>query len=268
MIWNAVSLYGRYVAASIRSQMQYRASVFMAITTRLLHTAIELSAIVALFARFGNLRGWHFSEVALLYGMVNVSFALAEGFGRGFDMFDRLIRNGDFDRLLLRPRHTALQVAGSEVQMLRMGRLLQGVAVLVYGSLALDVVWTLPKAILLVIAVLCGACLFLGIFVLQATLAFWTTQTLEIVNTVTYGGVETAQYPLDIYRPWFRSIFIFVVPLGSVCYFPAMAIMGKADPLGSSLLFQWLAPLIGVAFLAVAVRIWEFGVRHYHSTGS
>ena len=93
----------------------------------------------------------------------------------------------------------------------------------------------------------------------QATLAFWTTQTLEIVNTVTYGGVETAQYPLDIYRPWFRSIFIIVVPLGSVCYFPAMAIMGKADPLGSSLLFQWLAPLIGVAFLAVAVRVWEFG---------
>ena len=50
---------------------------------------------------------------------------------------------------------------------------------------------------------------------LQATLAFWTTETLEIVNTVSYGGVETAQYPLSIYRPWFRHFFTFVVPLGN-----------------------------------------------------
>ena len=265
---DAIRLYGRYLSMSMRSQMQYRVSFLVSVGMRLLHSNAELAAILVLFARFGSLRGWQFPEVALLYGMINVSFAVAEGFGRGFDTFGRMVRNGDFDRVLLRPRHTALQVAGTELQLLPAGRLLQGLAVLVWGSLGLDVAWTLPTVGLLVVAIVCGACLFVGIFVLQATLAFWTTETLEIVNAVTYGGVETAQYPLAIYRPWFRSVFIYIVPLGSVCYFPAMAIMGKADPLGSSPLFQWLAPLIGVAFLLVALRVWEVGVRHYRSTGS
>ncbi len=267
-MWDTLRLYGHYLSASIRGQMQYRASFLISVALRIVQSGADLAMIFILFARFGTLRGWLLAEVALLYGMVNVSFGIAEGFARGFDTFDRMIRNGDFDRVLLRPRHTALQVAGVELQLLRLGRVLQGLAVLIWASIALDVAWTAPKALLVVGSVACGACLFVGIFVLQATLAFWTTETLEIVNTVTYGGVETAQYPLTIYRPWFRSFFIYVIPLGAVCYFPALAIMGKADPLGSSLVFQWLAPLIGVAFLLVSLRVWDFGVRHYRSTGS
>ena len=43
----------------------------------------------------------------------------------------------------------------------------------------------------------------------------------------TDGGVETTQYPLSIYEPWFRKVFTYVVPLGCVSYFPALAIMGR-----------------------------------------
>ena len=53
-----------------------------------------------------------------------------------------------------------------------------------------------------------------------------------MTNIVTHGGVETTQFPLSIYRPWFRGIFTFVFPLGAVSYFPVLAILGKADPLG------------------------------------
>ena len=30
-----------------------------------------------------------------------------------------------------------------------------------------------------------------------------------MMNTLTYGGVETTQYPINIYRPWFRNFFTF-----------------------------------------------------------
>ena len=103
---------------------------------------------------------------------------------------------------------------------------------------------------------------------LQATLAFWTTETLEIMNAVTYGGVETTQYPLVIYRPWFRKFFTYAVPLAAISYYPSIAIMGRPDPLGSSLLFQYLSPLIGVGFLALSLQVWKIGVRYYRSTGS
>jgi ABC-2 type transport system permease protein len=248
--------------------MQYRASFFLWSVGQFLAVGIEFLGIWALFDRFGTLRGWTLPEVALLYGMANVAFALAESFGRGFDTFSALVKGGDFDRLLLRPRSTALQVAGQEFQLLRVGRLLQGFAVLIWGMAALNVAWTAPKALLLLAAILGGACVFYGLFVLQATMCFWTVESLEIMNTVTYGGTETAQYPLTIYRPWFRRFFTFVVPLVCVNYVPASALLGREAALGVPAFLPWTMPLIGVLFLIVSLQIWKLGERRYRSTGS
>ncbi len=261
-------LYWRYVGVSIRAQMQYRASFIMLTLGHFFSTGIEFLGVWALFARFGNLRGWSLAEAALFYGIINVAFALSEAAARGFDTFDRLIRSGDFDRLLLRPRAIALQMAGRELQLLRFGRLSQGLAVLIWAAATLHLRWTLGRVAIALGAVLGGACVFSGLFVLQATLCFWTIESIEIVNTTTYGGVETAQFPLTIYRDWFRRFFTYIVPLACVSYFPITAILGRADPLGTSLAFRALSPLAGPLFLALSLQAWKLGVRHYHSTGS
>jgi len=93
--------------------------------------------------RFGNLKGWSLPEAALLYGIVSTGFALAESAARGFDVFGYVVRSGEFDRLLLRP--TALQVAGRELQLMRVGRLSQGLVVLLWGVAALEIAWTVPR---------------------------------------------------------------------------------------------------------------------------
>ena len=195
-------------------------------------------------------------------------FALADAMSRGFDTFGTMVKSGDFDRLLTRPRSTALQLAGQELTLRRVGRLAQGLIVLVWASFELEVDWSAIKFGVLLTTVAGGACLFVGLIVLQATLAFWTTETLEIMNTVTYGGVETTQYPISIYTPWFRRFFTFGVPLACVSYFPSLGIMRVQDPLGSPVWFQYACPIIGVGFLIVALQVWKFGVRHYLSTGS
>ena len=265
---HAFRLYRRYVAISIRSQMQYRASTVMLAAGFCLLTCLEFAALWVLFEHFGNVRGWRLPEVALLYGMVNIAFALAEGFARGFDTFGTMVKSGDFDRVLLRPRGTVLQLMGQEIQLQRIGRFLQALAVLVWAQTALEIAWSSAKIALLAGAVLSGACLFFGLFVLQATLAFWTTEGLEIANTLTNGGTETAQFPLVIYPGWFRHFFTYVVPLAGITYFPALAILDRTDPLGSAAWAHWLSPLAGMAFLLVALRAWRLGVRHYRSTGS
>ena len=213
-------LYLAYVGVSIRGQMQYRASFIMLSIGHFLMTGIEFFGVRVLFDRFGSLRERTLPEVALFYGLVNISFAIADATSRGFDIFHTMVKGGDFDRL--RPRS----------------------------------------------AVVGGACLFYGLIVLQATLAFWTTETLEIVNAVTYGGVAAAQYPLVIYSEWFRGLFTYVIPLACISYYPAVAILGRVDTLGSTPLFQWLSPAVGIAFLGVSLVIWQFGVKHYKSMGS
>ncbi len=265
---DAFRLYSRYIGISFRSQMQYRASFLMMSAGQFLLIGIEFLSIWVLFERFGSIQGWKLAEVALFYGMVNMAFATAEAVARGFDSFANLVKSGDFDRVLLRPRSTALQLVGQELQLRRIGRFLQGLVVLLWAASALEIAWSPARVALIIASVLGGACLFFGLIVLQATLAFWTTETLEIMNTLTHGGVIAAQYPLEIYRPWFRKFFTFVVPLACVNYFPGLAILGRSDPLGTPVLFQWLAPGVGVVFLIVALQVWKIGVRHYRSTGS
>jgi ABC-2 type transport system permease protein len=265
---HGLRLYLRYASVSLRSQLQYRASIVMQSIGTFLVTGVEMLAIWALFARFGEIRGWTLPEVALFYGMISISWALCDALGRGFEVFGVLIKEGELDRLLLRPRSPVLQLLGHELTIRRIGRLAQGVIVLAYAISSLDLAWSVPRVLLLGGAIAGAVCTFLGLLLLQATTAFWTTETLEVWNAFTYGGVTMGQYPLPIYRSWFRALFLFAIPLGSVTYLPGVALLGREDPLGTPALVQWLAPLAGPAFLLLALAAWRVGVRHYRSTGS
>jgi len=265
----ALGLYGRYAMASIKGQLNYPASFVLLTIGQFLSTIVEFIGIAALFSRFQSLGEWTLAQVALFYGTVNIAFAVADMISRGFDVFGPLfVKTGEFDRLLLRPRATPLQLLGYELRLMRLGRLLQGILVLAIAVSRLDLAWGLAETALLLAAVAGGVAFFLGLVVLQATLAFWTVESLEVANTLTYGGVAAAQYPLEIYHNWFRQFFTFVVPLSCVAYFPIVGILGIDDPLGAPRWFLYLSPLFGFVFLAMALIAWRLGERRYASTGS
>jgi ABC-2 type transport system permease protein len=249
--------------------MQYKMSFVLMSIGHFMSTSTEIIAMLALFDRFKALGDWNLAQVALFYGIVNIAFSISDAFSRGFDYFSNTVKSGDFDRILLRPLSTIFQVASSEIQMMRIGRFLQGLIVLIWAAGSLNVIWTFPKLFLLLFAIFSGAFMFLGLFIIQATISFWSIETLELMNTVTYGGTEAGQYPISIYQPWFRKFFTFVVPIACFTYFPILAILGKQDSLTySPHWFQWFAPVFGFLFFLVTLRIWRFGERHYRSTGS
>lgn len=261
-------LYARYAGISLRAQMQYRASFLLQVFAQLSVTFLEFLFIAALLARFGSLQGWSLAEVAVLYGLVHTAFALAESVARGFDVFPGQIKNGGFDRVLLRPRSLAFQVLASELQLMRVGRLAQGLGVLAYGIVRIDGGCSAGQALLMAWAILGGACLFSGLFVFMATASFWTIESLEVMNIFIYGGVEAAQFPVEIYQPWLRRILTFVLPLACINYVPAHALLPRLAAGDMPAWLPWLAPLAGVAFLLLSLGCWRLGVRHYTTTGS
>ncbi|MCX4241670.1 ABC transporter permease [Paraliomyxa miuraensis] len=263
----SLRVYGCYVAVALRGQLQYRGSVVMGALGNLMVTGVELFGLWALFDRFGQIQGWTLAEVALLYGMANVSLALAEIVGRGFRVFDQLVKSGDFDRLLLRPRGTAFQVAAQHFELARVGRLIQGLAVLVYALVAQGLLRPGAELVLVVGSIVGGACTFMGVFVLQATVAFFTIESLELFAIITYGGVETAQYPLSIYGDGLRRFFTWVVPLAFANFVPGVVVLGRPERFGPEWL-AWASPLVGVGFFWVCLRVWRVGERYYRSTGS
>ena len=258
----------RYAAANLRAEMQYRSSFLMESLGTLVSAAMNFLAIWALFGRFGSIGGWTLAEVALFYGVVHVVFAVAEAIGRGFDLFGPLIKDGALDRVLLRPRSTLLQVLGSSLAPKRIGRLLQGSVVLGWALSALEGGPSLDDVALLMWAFLGGVAAYFALLMLSAVLSFWTTETLELFAIVTHGGVETTQYPIPVFHRALRYLFLFVVPIGSVTYFPVVHVLGRPDPLGAPAAVAWLAPMAGFIFLALTAVLWQLGVRRYTSTGS
>lgn len=258
-------LYLKYFSIQLRSVMQYKASFFIATVGQGLTTFFSFLSIYFLFVRFGSIKGYSFSEVLLCFSTIFMSYALAECFGRGFDAFAGIISNGEFDRIMVRPRNEILQVIGTRIELTRIGRLLQAVVVFIFAINTSKVVWTFSKILTISLMIAGGVCLFFGLFMVYASICFFTLDGLEFMNIFTDGGRELAQYPLNIYKEWVLKFFTFVVPLAFVNYYPFLYLIDKNHGHG---VFYMLSPIIAALFLIPSYILWRIGVKHYKSTGS
>lgn len=266
----SLGLYRRLVAMEVRAQLQYRASFLLDLVTAALILAIEFGTVVMVFARFETLGGWTLPEVALLYGMAAMGFRTMDLIFSGFDPsdFGERVRLGQFDQILLRPAGVALQVLGSRFHLRRLGGAFQGALIFALAVGIGDIAWT-PAKVALVPLVLLGQIAFFGaLFVAGATVTFWTIQSIEAVNILTYGGNELINYPMHIYGILLRRFFTFVVPAVFVNYAPALYILERADPLGLPPWSRFAAPVVGAGMLALAAAFWRVGLRRYQSTGT
>ena len=265
-----LDIYRRLVGAQIRSQAQYRVAFFVDV----LGTALSLGgfflSIALVLQRFGALGGWTLGEIAFLYGLLETSFGVMDMIFSGFDprAFGERVRRGTFDQLLLRPVNITLQVFGDEFLIRRLGRIVQGAAILAYAVAATDLVWTPGKIAYLPFVLFGMLAFFGGLFIIGATITFWTIESIEVVNIFTYGTSELISYPMNIYPTWLRSLFTFIIPAGLLNYYPALYFLDKPDPFGLPGFTRFVAPLAGMAVLAVALAFWRFGLRHYQSTGT
>jgi len=264
---NAIRLYSKMVRHSIRGQLQYRVNFVLFAIGNALSALIEYIGVWALFDRFGTLGQWTFREVGVFFGISQIAFAISEAVTREFDLFHRHVRTGDFDRVLLRPRSTVLQMLGADLQLMRIGRLLSGLSILIVSLAALTIAksWHVSHYLLLIASILGGAFLYAGIIILQATSCFWTIESIEVWNCITYGGNTALQYPLDVYRRPIRLFFTAVIPLAAISYWPCSYLLGIGY---APTWLSFISPLFGVVVCIASLFVWRFGVSRYRSTGS
>lgn len=258
-------LYFKYMSILFKSQMEYRTSFILLSIGQFFVPFLVFVGIFMFFQRFQSLGGWNLYEVALCYSIIHIAFSVSECFARGFDAFSTLVIKGDFDRILVRPRNTVLQVLGYKFEFTRIGRFTQSIIVLIYSLINIHMSWNTYKVLTLVIMIISGIFIFTGIYMLGASLCFWTIEGLEVINIFTDGGREMSQYPLSIYKDWVKKFFTFVIPFGTVNYLPLMFVLGKTT--GNKFLYMF-TPLFGLLFIIPCILIWNLGVKHYKSTGS
>ncbi|MCP4415463.1 MAG: ABC transporter permease [Chloroflexi bacterium] len=267
---HSFNIYRRLLKVQIHSQLQYRVAFLLDLLSTGLIVLFEFGSIALVLQRFENLQGWRLEEVAFLYGLVEISFGLMDLLFSGFDPphFGLRVRQGTFDQLLLRPINITAQVMGSSLELRRLGRISFGIGIFTLALSINSIIWTIPKLLYLPIVIASLVAFFGGLFVIGSTITFWTVNSIEVLNMLTYGGGFTMSYPMTIYPRWLRHFFTFVVPAIFLTFYPTLYILDRPDPLNFPTFAPFFSPLVGFGILWLALAFWRFGIRHYQSTGS
>jgi ABC-2 type transport system permease protein len=252
----------------IRADWQYRTSFLLLFAGQALVTGADLAAIVVLFSSVDGLAGWTAPEVVLLYGLSGVAFAVADLVVSPVETAATHIRTGSFDSFLLRPAGALWQLLAAEFAVRRLGRLVQPAVALAVVLPRLGIDWTPVTVLFVPVTLAAGAVVYSALWVVTASVCFWTVDSQELGNSLTYGGNALTNYPLDVLGAWLRRLATFVVPLASIAYLPACWLLGRPMPFGLPDSAGWSGPVVALAAALVARATWRHAVRHYRSTGS
>ena len=91
------------------------------------------------------------------------------------------------------------------------------------------------------------------------------------MNLITsYDGVRTLiDFPLSAFTHAIQVFFTFVVPYAFVNYYPAVYILDKVntDSIFSPMIV-YMSPVATIIVIAIALIVWNLGLRRYNSSGS
>lgn len=259
-----LSLIWQYFIQYTKMRLAYRADFVTSVVTTMLGALAGIAAVYLIFRRAPLVHGWSFEEILFLYGFGLLPLSLFNLLSINLYFFSEVyIVQGKFDRILLRPVHTLVQILFEQFRVEALGDAALGLAIVVVAApkvgVSLDPVFWLFA----IVASLLGAVLYLAIFLGLTAVSFWMEDRVGIIPPI-YNMMSFGRYPLDIYGTPIKLLLSWVIPFGFASFYPVAFLLGKPG----MVLFAWLLPVVTAVFLLLAVAIWNKGVRNYSSTGS
>ena len=258
-----INLYLKFFSIQVKSLLEYKKSFIFSVVGQIISSFFSILSIYFLFNKFGNIEGFTFNNVLICFIVSYVGFSLSECFFRGFDQFDKMISNGEFDRILTRPRGLVFQVLASKIEFEKIGKAIAAIIalfILLYVSPELLII---DKIFTIILMILGTIVIYASLFVLNGGICFFTTQSLEIMNIFTDGARDLTQYPLSIFHKYVKNFFTYIMPLAFVNYFPLLYVIGRTE----NKLYM-ISTIVSILFIIPCYVVWRIGVRKYKSTGS
>lgn len=258
-------MYFKYAKMHFRSALEYRHNTFMLMLSSVLISIGEFLAIYVMFKQFETVGEWGFYQSSLMFGIITAVFAFDSCFLRGYDDFALLVKNGDLDRMLVRPINIHKQIFSSKLEFSKMGKVFFGLGIVVYSLIMLDIQWTFLKLVVVLATFLCGILVIWGLFMIGAGISIFTIENLEFINIITDGSKELSYYPINIYNKWLRRIFTFIIPMACFNYLPISFITNTGTV---PMILCALSPFLGMLFFIPCFVFMSFCLKKYQGTGT
>lgn len=253
--------------AGLRGAVQYRTDTLIIIVMALVFQGTGFAFAWVILTRFEAIGGWALGEIAFLYGLRLIVHAVAGVLAGPFFGLEWQVRSGQFDRYLVRPVSPLVQFMTQGVQVSVLGDLLGGLAIFAAATALTQVTWTPIAIIYLLLAIVGGAMVELATRILIGAMTFRTLSSAPLMFLSDSVFSTYANYPLSIFGSVLAWVFTFLIPLAFVAYLPATVLLDRTAELHVTPLLAYAAPVAGLIWLAVAVRVFNSQVRSYQSAG-
>ena len=221
--------------------------------------------VVMLFQKTAQLKGWRFEEVVFLWGFTQIPYGLFNVISLNlYDFGNNYIIEGKFDRVLLRPVSSLFQVLFEAFRIESFQEVATGVFCMWWA--------TQPPSPGMDAAEIRDAALFRNLrgdhlrFDFpdsQHRVSFWFEDRIGVHPPV-WNVIAFGRYPLSIYSGAVQFFLCWIIPFGLASFYPSVRMLGRTVTPE----YLKFVPVVAAAFLTAAISLWDFGTRHYSSTGS
>jgi len=255
------------LGAAVRAELQYRANFLINVIGGICYQGVGLAFIWAVLSQFGTIGGWSLREVAFLYAIRLTAHGLwIVPFGQLISV-DEVVRQGEYDRYLVRPANPLVQLITRRIHLTASGDLLGGLLLLAIASTQAPVAWSPGAVAFLLLAVVGGAMVELSLQLAASAMTFRLLSTMSLKFGIDAVFNEVGSYPLKIFGGAARFGLTFVFPLAFVAYLPSTVLLDRTGELAVPAWLAWGSPVVGGVLLAGAYLFWSRQSRHYKSSG-
>jgi ABC-2 type transport system permease protein len=255
-------------SGAARGIAQYRADLLMAVLAGSLYQGIGFLTMWVVLGRFHQVAGWSITDIGLMYGMRLTSHGLALLPLNQLIFLEEYVREGTFDRFLVRPVNALVQLLTTRVQVATVGDLLTGLTLLGASVPLVPITWTAGSLLFLAAAVAGGALLEGGYQLALSALTFRTLGARQIRMTVDSVFSLYGSYPAKVFGRAGEWVLTTVVPVAFVAFLPASVLLGHDSDLHIPVFFGYASPLAGVVVFVAASAFWGRQLRHYQGAGT
>lgn len=257
-----MSLYFSFLKASLKEMLIYRLDCIVGMVSQIVTQLVEIIFIWIVFQNTEDLAGWDFRQILLLYGITLISIGISDFcFDALYDIGPKYIRQGDFDKIMLRPVHPLISIIGSSKEFTALGYFGLGLVMTIVMLIKLAIPITFLLIFKIVFFCIVGATIIGAINTIFSISSFWTYRSNEVIWSF-YKIYTFAQYPIDIYNKFIKVLITVILPFAFVAYYPTM------DYLGLNSYMIWLSPVVAIVLWIVAVKVWNWALNKYRSTGN
>lgn len=250
-----------------RSMRVHRANLVMLFLGSAAIQGTQLAFIGVLLGAFGAIAGWTVGEVAFLYGLRLTAHGVCTiNFGQHRSSA-MAIRNGDWDRYLLRPAGPLMQMLTRYFNPGTIGDLVLGLAILLIAATMIDVAWNPGLIMFLIAAAISGGLVEAGLQIGLSGLDFRWGPMTRVKDTVDRVLTDFGAYPMAIFGTIGGWLLTFMIPLAFMAYLPATVILGHTDDLVVPLWMAQASPLAGPLLLVAGIGFFRLMSRYYASPG-